>query len=514
MQRRHLVQKRLNFRLKGRENRKTQRLFNAACLVIIALAALIRFSYVRYGLPYVLNGDEAINFGVLNRMIADGSLNPNFFRYPSLMFYANLPGQMFVNNLFGPLSGIDEQAIGTGFLKDEIALVGSRATSVLCSLVAIYFVIRLVARISKSDLAGLVTGGFLILSPLSSRHAAFFTPDILATMFVVLSLYYASKIVDEDKLKSYVLAGIFAGLAASSKYNVGVVALSIPAAHFAAGRFSLKRLGPLIIGGVVSGASFIFASPFILLDLDQAWPDFLYELRHYATGHPGAEGESLIKNASWTMAQTGGAVILVLLALLGEHRRLLTPLFFFAGAYFVLLSMQNVRFERNILPLVPVLLVLAGVGAVDGANFVKAILRMEKKRTVIVLSLLVSLCPPAYAGWIQFVEFDRDPKLASRVWLEGLIPNNASLAIDAYSPYLEPFERRVIPTVFVLSEPVERLSNAEFVLVTRDGSERFLRGDFPEQKAMYDRLVLRSCLIHQFPESSNRPSITVFQMKC
>jgi hypothetical protein len=65
----------------------------------------------------------------------------------------------------------------------------------------------------------------------------------------------------------------------------------------------------------------------------------------------------------------------------------LIPIAVFAAAYFALLSIQVVRFERNLMPLVPALIVLIGMGF----ESIRLLLFRRKPQSLLRDALLVAL---------------------------------------------------------------------------------------------------------------------------
>ena len=79
--------------------------------------------------------------------------------------------------------------------------------------------------------AVLLTGLLVALCPLLVRHSVYLTPDIIAAFFVAAALMSSSMILKTRAVSWYITAGIFAGLAASVKYNAGAVAIALLVAH-------------------------------------------------------------------------------------------------------------------------------------------------------------------------------------------------------------------------------------------------------------------------------------------
>ena len=60
-------------------------------IFIILLAFILRFPFVKAGLPYFQNEDEMHHFNRTIKMMQEGTFNPEYFLKPSLHFYLRIP---------------------------------------------------------------------------------------------------------------------------------------------------------------------------------------------------------------------------------------------------------------------------------------------------------------------------------------------------------------------------------------------------------------------------------------
>ncbi|NDC38077.1 MAG: hypothetical protein EBZ48_08485 [Proteobacteria bacterium] len=60
-------------------------------LVILAFAAWLRVPFIRSGMPYFYNEDEAHHYNRVVNMVKRGEFNPHYFLKPSLHFYLRMP---------------------------------------------------------------------------------------------------------------------------------------------------------------------------------------------------------------------------------------------------------------------------------------------------------------------------------------------------------------------------------------------------------------------------------------
>ncbi|HJZ49145.1 MAG TPA: glycosyltransferase family 39 protein [Roseiflexaceae bacterium] len=221
-------------------------------LTLIVLGALaLRVWGVRGGLPYVDHPDEPNPINYVVRMLRTGDLNPHFFQKPSLYIYMLL-GVLSIHYRLGLQSGLygalDQMTVTTHiyttipgfFLWGRLLTVALGALTVA----GVYVLGRRVWGVG----AGLIGALFLAISQFHIQHSQYVTTDVASGLFVLLSFVFAFAVARQGRWRDYLLAGLLAGMAASTKYNAGVIVLPIAAAHLLCwGRQSLAR-GPRLVG--------------------------------------------------------------------------------------------------------------------------------------------------------------------------------------------------------------------------------------------------------------------------
>jgi hypothetical protein len=217
----------------------------------------------------------------------------------------------------------------------------------------------------------LIAALFLALMPLHVMHSKFMAVDVPATFFVSLALLYALRITQEGgKWRDYLLAGFFTGFAAATKYNTGLVILSPVVAHMMMGKAGLRQKifnSKLFSMLVVTVAGFLIGTPGVLINYAKFSKDFLFEVNHVRTGH----GLVFVNTGlGWTYhfmhsLLPGMGLPLLVLAVVGLIFALKrwTPadyiLLTFALVYYLMIGAAQVRFARYVIPLLPILAVLA-----------------------------------------------------------------------------------------------------------------------------------------------------------
>ena len=494
----------------------------------VVLAAALRVVFLDWGLPYIYHGDEPLSMAIIHRMITESDLDPQNFWYPSFLYYINLPGQYLVKLWDGTLLPFTMQSTGNGFTEQPEAFRVGRVTTLIFGL-AILPTLIIWARMVAVGLAGLfVLGALFCLNPLLIRHSTLISPAIFATFFTTGTLLATSLIVLRGVRWTYVLAGLMAGLAASSKYNAGLVAVAIPVAHVIRSGLSVTKLGPVLLAALTAGLVFLLSdAPFLVLHplsaprdvVGQMLDGFLGQVRHYHHGHPGFEGHTFAATIGFMFDNFGYAGLLAIGACFSPRARALLPAALFIAAYFLLLVLQRVHFDRNILPLVPAMLLLIAAGIDPISQIVARALPNARLVTPAILGVLALLlfARPAMLSLDEVSHYRQDPRAEARVWINAILPRTPArpIAVEFYTPYIDEEGRAVTPMILALDEPdFSTLAPFSYLVLSKQGSGRFLQGPYEMQRAHLAALKARSCNYRQFPAETAEPDYWVFALKC
>lgn len=301
----------------------------AALGVVLAGAAILRAIGAGYGLPLPLLNPDETNIVPRAWAMTNGSgLDPGWFDYPSLLLYLNAPLQaLFDNPSYGAARAV---AIVLG-------LGGVAATYLL-------------GRRAYGRVAGLAAAAAVAVATTHVAYSRMAVTDVLMTMLVTGAIALAL----DGRIK---LAGLAVGLAASAKYPGALAAVPVAVAAFP----HWRRLLP---AGGLAVAAFAATSPFVLIRADDALGDIRRVQRLAREGWLGFENDPAAPLAflDRLWEATGPALAVAGLGLtIALVRRSRTDLVLasFAGAYWLYLMPQAAHFDRYILPLLPVLAVLA-----------------------------------------------------------------------------------------------------------------------------------------------------------
>jgi len=206
---------------------------------IVAIALGLRFYGMNWGLPLVY--EEAYPFKKAWDMWGWGpdaglDMNPHFFNYPTFFFYVQFVGQAITFGLlrllhllapehaWGITSSLDIRALYT-LDKTPFYLMG-RGISVLFAAATVVVTWKIGRRVSGVAAAA-VAALLVALNQFHISKSQVIEVDVPLTLFVLLTWLFSLRILEAPTRRNYVLAGLFCGLATSTKYSGGLLPLAI-----------------------------------------------------------------------------------------------------------------------------------------------------------------------------------------------------------------------------------------------------------------------------------------------
>jgi hypothetical protein len=408
---------------------------------ICGLAILLRIIGLAYGLPAVFNPDET---PILNRALAfaKGDPNPHNFVYPSLYFYALFvwEGLFFVAGrvagLFDSLAAFEREF----FVDPSRHFLAARAFGVLCGTATVIAVYRVGQRLYDRA-TGLVAAAFLAVSPIAVRDSHYVKLDVPVTLMTVLAHAALARIlVDREaaaRRRTWLIAGLLAGLAVSTQYYVvfiGAAIVAVTIVDFTRTR-SWRVTGPLFLWcalGTIVG--FFAGTPFLLVDFQKALSDIAHvrevDIDRAVVGGAftgvGAYVQILFRDAvGWPVALLAGAGTLLALALDWRRALLLVvfPLAFFA---FIANTVPMSRYLNAILPFV----VLAAAVATTW------LARLAGRRANAAIAVVAALAiVPGLVGSLRTGLFIReaDTRALAQAYVERQVQAGSSVLVQPHS---------------------------------------------------------------------------------
>jgi hypothetical protein len=240
-------------------------------VLIIGMALLFRVLGFWHGFPFIFHPDEP---SVIRSALGIRfNSNPEHFDWPHLHFYLNYILYMIFVKFRGLLAALPYlETIRDGVLfRDPIIfyMLGRIFNGFLGALTVIP--IFLAGRVLAGKRAGLIAALAFALMPLHVRVSHFALIDVPMIFWMSWGVYFSYKVLKSPQYKNYIFAGLFFGLAMSTKYNglVGVLALVISHLlvsyrNFNAKNFVLKPISSIL----ACTLGFLIGTPYALFDFE------------------------------------------------------------------------------------------------------------------------------------------------------------------------------------------------------------------------------------------------------
>lgn len=380
-------------------------------LMILILSLGLNLWSINFGLPESWHPDELNSRAV--RMLRQFSLNPHSFLYGSLHYYL-VSAVMVPAYLAAKLLSLPEPAQKTA------AWLAARALSAVlgAGCVALLFFLT---RALFDRLAALLSALFLILTVGFVNIAHFASVDVPMLFWMLASYCMAAYVLNGGARRCYVLAGLFAGLAAATKYVGGVAILGLLVAHVLAPR--PHRHGDLLLGFLTSALAFVVANPPLVFASCEFFEGFVLDNAFNTV--VGIDIQSIpwhnILSAIYVPLGLPVSMLAILALLYGvgllvqrEHR--VKVLFILTMLVPYLLPVSNVHYAvtRHILPVLPPLLILMSKMLADMVGARSVAMRYLGLATAAVAALASGLYTVSAA-----LEFTFDARYAAAAWVQS-----------------------------------------------------------------------------------------------
>lgn len=416
------------------------------CLWVSLLLALLFCAYgMRWGVAESWNPDQMVQRDLFGddrpRFRPINFLKPPFHTYLSLVLVrAPLRGLTY-------LLGID------GSYRRIVELLFARlltAAMFLGQIVLVFVISRRFFGLTAARVASLLlatSAGFV-------AFGHFMTADIPVGFWMLIAFWSAQNILLRGRTQDYVLAGLFTGLAAATKYNGLAIGLSIVVAHWlsgsppwVAGDWSVWRhrlFDPkLILGAAMVVVGFILGNPFAVLDAVGFVGNFMYNLMTA----PVYDGISQ-QHGYWVFLERSGEIfgwpasVLVALGVMFALLRLglrradcleakgVLMLVSVSALYYVYFGSFGRLPTRFVLPVAPYFLILMGP--------LCAAFRLRHVVPVLAAVVGYNVICSFYVGW----RFTHDPRMAGHAWIDDHVAEGSTVEYTAHSPRPDRFIKR------------------------------------------------------------------------
>jgi Dolichyl-phosphate-mannose-protein mannosyltransferase len=402
------------------------------------------------GLLFCLYG---MHWGVAESWHADQYVLRNLLREDELPFhppsYLRPPFHLYLSFFLVrvPVYLVSEALGVSDHYRRIVELIGARLLTAALFLGQIVIVFIVSQRFFGS-VAARATSLLLATSAGFIAFSHFLTVDIPATFWMLLAFLNSQNILLRGRMRDYVLAGLFTGVATATKYNALAIGISIPVAHWLAsnGQFLTRdwtvwkrRLFDtrLVIGICVVVFGFVLANPFAVLDYSNFVNDLMYNVV-WVQYHEGPEVQS--GYSYWLFLERFGELfgvpaaifiaigaVFALLRLFGRRpRRLEVDGLIMLGAVLALYYAYFGSFgrlpARFVLPVAPYWLMIVGP--------LCAVLRLRYLAPPLAAVVVYNMICSVSVGW----RFTHDPRMAARAWINDHIAKGSSVEYTSYTP--------------------------------------------------------------------------------
>jgi 4-amino-4-deoxy-L-arabinose transferase-like glycosyltransferase len=404
--------------------------------VVLAVALLLRLWGIKSGLPYVYDTDEDQHFVPHAISLLGHSGNPNYFDNPPA--YSYLLAAVY-EIWFG-----GRAALSHAFAVDPTEVwVIARVVTALLGVLAVWLIYLFANRLFERRVA-LLSSALMAVAFLPVFYSRLALNDVPTLVPLELALYATAGILRHGRRRDYAFAGLALGVAAATKYTGGIVVLPLAAAALLRWRDDAPPasvLRGIVLAGGLAVLAFVVCDPYSLL----AFASFKAGIAHQGAESAAASGKLGLTHGSgvlyylWTATWGVGwvpaiAALFGLVALWFAERRLLGLLAPALLVYLLFMGVQGRYFGRWLMPVIPLICVLAAYAAIRGADL--AARGRARPRLVFALIAGAALCAQGlvYSIHSGLINSRADTRSETRAWLVAHVAPGTAMVIEPVVP--------------------------------------------------------------------------------
>lgn len=511
-----------------------------ACLLVASAA--LHLAGIERNLPDARDVDEDALLRPAIRIAASGDLNPRWFGYPGSTVIYPLAALLHVQQaaLRGGRWLAPNPEIRRAFFAGDFAPY-VRTGRLLSSAygVAAVALVALVGLLAFEPRSALLAAALTAFSPLAIEYAQPLRSDSAATFFGLLFLAAVLRLVARPSLRWHVLAGAALGFAIASRYMMATGAAVLLAAQEHLSRrdgASGRRDLAMLAGWLAVPAAFCLVTPYFVLAPAGAL-DGLIQAANRQQVHVGIEQLGFLGNLRFYLGTAVPdalgwlpcAIALATIAL-AAWRRSVAPVLLavYAAAYVVGISMLGIHWQRWIIPVLPVLALLAARGVVAATDAADARVTgaVRYAGAVALLAItLVLVVPPAREA-IRRTRLYATPstEIEALDWVLANVPPRSAIAHEWYTAPLNAAKRarakryRLLSPASLAKHPLHfyRSRGFEYLLVSSNMYGRYFRdpAHHPKEVDFYRRLRRYGVVLHEVRGSPAKrgPTVTIYRL--
>ncbi len=428
---------------------------NYVVLAIITVGFFLRSLGLQFGKPFRYHPDEMklvfqaarlINFQEWSLQTLDGiGFYPPLFTYILAGAYALYALVLLFLGNIPDLPAFAELYKADPFQFHYIA----RLVSLFSGTITVALVYAVGKRLYTKR-SGQIAAGFLAVVFLHVRNSHFGVVDILLTFWVLLAFWASVRILQEGRVKYYLLAGVFAGFAVSTKYNSGLIISVIVLAHFLRTEGGVRGLlrntidKKIWIAGAATIVAFLLTCPFPIIDLRTFYAYSAGTVAFESRGKIGSGGDFWSYFTGGTspgfgffydnnfIAALGIAVVLLFslgaVLLLVRHKKEDILLLLFPVLIYTVVGSMNYKAMRHLLPAAPLLVIFAA----ECCRFAAERPARRWQKNLLLIALLCSVVVPQTAKSLRYglALRETDTRTTMKRWIEANLPDGAKIGLE------------------------------------------------------------------------------------
>ncbi len=443
---------------------------NSILIVILIVSFLLRVWGINFGFPFFLHPDETkivekaitMAFGFKEAIFA-GDLkffDPNFYFYPSFLTYLLMFNILGLKVIFLILKFLTLGKVTFALVSKPLFYFLARLISVLFGTATIYLTYLLGKRISGNTV-GLIAALILGTNFFHALNSHYYTGDVGATFFTVLSFLFIFMYLDRVKIMRagwrneywVYLAALSIGFGAATKYYPVLMLAILVISVFLVEPDFAARVRKVITSVLISLATFMLIVPFSVFNFSAFIDELKESSARSATGVFGFTSDNFFHYLTSTeptfiepIAQNsllhglGLVFMLLFLASLGllpakKNKKVLLLIIYVLGHY-LFFAHNLTKILRWLLPLAPLGSVLVAILIVELGNKLVRI-----KLWLVGGVLLAIIIPNLYRTILVDDAFTKeDTRVQLYHWVENHIPENSRIVFEYFN--IAQFTRR------------------------------------------------------------------------
>ncbi len=302
-------------------------------------------------------------------------------------------------------------------------------------------VLFLIAQRTFGKFCAAIATLMFVSMPAIVVNTHYFRPDIPATFWILLSFLMSISIFKSGKLRFYILSGIFAGFAVSTKYNSVLIFLPLLCAHVMRIYHATKSTAfkeyfniNIILAALVGIGAFFIGSPGTVI----YWDEFrqrLSQQRFYQT--EAIFLESVHRGPRWIgyfirILPYSLGLPLLIVAFLGmvyvlwSRKKIAIMLLSWCIPYYLLLGSSNWWVVRYTVPLMPFLAIFGARILTDSFMKMKGIFKF----VVAIVGVVTIVFTMVYSLKLDGIMAAEDPRIMAYDWINKKIEPGKAIGAD------------------------------------------------------------------------------------